>query len=119
MSPLLQSESAVILSGGENNIYLENGFLRNETLLSYLHDAVGIRQNDVARRILFVCDRNQRESVLASAFARLHGARSGLFMLDVFSAAATNQVEASTADEGFFFFKKKFLVHFFFCERCD
>lgn len=97
-------------------MYLENAFLQNDTLLSFLHDSIGLRQQDVAKKILFVCDRNQRESVLALALARMHASRNGLFMLDVFSSAATNQVDASSIDEGrekknlvrcVLFFKKK------------
>jgi hypothetical protein len=102
VAPLVQSESMSILSQLESNLYLENGILRNDTLLAYLQSCAGLNRSDQARKVLFICDENKRESVIASSLARIHASRTGLFMLDVFSSAATIQANSKAVDEGNF-----------------
>lgn len=46
---------------------------RNDVLLSFLQDVVGLGDADPAKKILFVCDWNKRESVMAETLTRIHG----------------------------------------------
>ncbi len=96
--PLVQSESSVIL--GSENPFVE-GLIRNDVLRGYLKNAAGVEADLEVKKVLFVCARNDKESVVASMLARRHASMSARSMLDVFSAAETLAVpDEAQVEEG-------------------
>lgn len=103
--PLVQAESNSILLPTEGNKFLVEALLKNDTLSRYLracsgmNELVAAAQNKAGdgaegqqKTILFVCPDNRRESVAASALAKVHGGQA----VQVHSCAASTTTTTTT-----------------------
>lgn len=74
--PLLQGQISDIVSSSavERNTYFSK-IISNDTLLMFLKDAAGCNEASgaISKSVLFVCNDNRKESLIASNLTRLHG----------------------------------------------
>lgn len=73
VAPAIQSEVTAILAAASEEYFTES-VLRNERLHEYVAVGAGLDHSpNACKHILYVCDLNVKESVIASALTRLHG----------------------------------------------